>query len=220
MDDKNQKAFSGPAVDANTKSSWPKEYGVTSPADNVLNNLFSAQKEYNKNSLCRINATVRDNVEQNKNKAFGWLNTRITQLKDDIADLKEQLGLSRTAKSQEGSLLALPVVNQDGIQVTEDKLAVDPNIKNPGAPDIEGLDNEDAWRNKVDVGLTLGPKSPAKSRTNQTLLSPQPLSPPPQHQPTCLTCVQAPQIVGWVQTLLPRLPKPKDGIRTTTGLFN
>ncbi|KAJ3532668.1 hypothetical protein NM208_g8337 [Fusarium decemcellulare] len=32
--------------------------------------------------------------------------------------------------------------------------------------------------------------------------------------------VQAPPIVGWVQTLLPRLPKPKDGTSTMTGLFN
>ncbi|KAF4460909.1 hypothetical protein FALBO_12292 [Fusarium albosuccineum] len=36
----------------------------------------------------------------------------------------------------------------------------------------------------------------------------------------CRIFVQVPQIVGWVQTLLPRLLKPKDGIGTITVLFN
>jgi hypothetical protein len=31
--------------------------------------------------------------------------------------------------------------------------------------------------------------------------------------------VQAPQIVGWVQTLMPQLPKPKDGPSKMVGLF-
>ncbi|KAK0758399.1 LOW QUALITY PROTEIN: hypothetical protein N5P37_008797 [Trichoderma harzianum] len=35
----------------------------------------------------------------------------------------------------------------------------------------------------------------------------------------CKISVQAPQIVGWIQTLLPQLPKPKDGISTMKGLF-
>ncbi|EPE30037.1 hypothetical protein GLAREA_13085 [Glarea lozoyensis ATCC 20868] len=35
----------------------------------------------------------------------------------------------------------------------------------------------------------------------------------------CRISVQAPQIVGWVQTLMPQLPKPKDGPSKMVGLF-
>ncbi|KAK3365596.1 hypothetical protein B0T24DRAFT_710717 [Lasiosphaeria ovina] len=35
----------------------------------------------------------------------------------------------------------------------------------------------------------------------------------------CRISVEAPQIVGWVQTLLPELPKPKTGVSAMTGLF-
>ncbi|KAG7042833.1 hypothetical protein JMJ78_0006340 [Colletotrichum scovillei] len=36
----------------------------------------------------------------------------------------------------------------------------------------------------------------------------------------CRISVEAPQIVGWVQTLLPQLPKPVRGVSTMTGLFS
>ncbi|KAF4339605.1 hypothetical protein FBEOM_6481 [Fusarium beomiforme] len=36
----------------------------------------------------------------------------------------------------------------------------------------------------------------------------------------CRISVEAPQIVGWVQTLLPELPKPKTGHSAMAGLFN
>uniref|UniRef100_A0A0D2Y3C3 Uncharacterized protein n=1 Tax=Fusarium oxysporum (strain Fo5176) TaxID=660025 RepID=A0A0D2Y3C3_FUSOF len=36
----------------------------------------------------------------------------------------------------------------------------------------------------------------------------------------CRISVEAPQIVGWVQTLLPELPKPKNGVSAMTGPFS
>ncbi|KAM0283934.1 hypothetical protein ACHAO9_009460 [Fusarium lateritium] len=36
----------------------------------------------------------------------------------------------------------------------------------------------------------------------------------------CRISVEAPQIVGWVQTLLPMLPKPKNGVSTMSSPFS
>lgn len=131
MDTKNQTNVGGPAVNPDTKKSWLEKYGATSP-DNVLKKLEDAQKAYTEDSLKKNNTTVRDNVAQNKTMAMGWMDARIDQLRADIKELKTQLGQATTTP-KEGEeapppkLLTLPVVDENGIEVSPDRLTIDPS---------------------------------------------------------------------------------------------
>ncbi|KAL7946421.1 hypothetical protein V8C42DRAFT_357282 [Trichoderma barbatum] len=161
MDDENKKLLTEkkegvtPPADDNSKADWLKrEFHLESrqPGAQALQKLANAQKEHTEKSLSRTTATVRDAEGSNKVKAGQWLGARISQLEADIADLKEQLGMAKDAEKAQAQLLALPVVNGNGIIVTDDEARADPSIKNPMKPDIEDLDNEESWRNRTDDG--------------------------------------------------------------------
>ncbi|PTB62270.1 hypothetical protein BBK36DRAFT_1163305 [Trichoderma citrinoviride] len=143
-----------PPADDRSKADWLKrEFGKDRlEGAAALDNLVNVQKVNTEQSLSRTNATVRDTQNANKDKAGQWLGARISQLEADIADLKEQLGVARGAEQAQAQLLALPVVNGNGIVVTDDEARADPSIKSPRKPDIEDLDNEETWRNRTDDG--------------------------------------------------------------------
>lgn len=172
MDEENKKLFEkkegAPPAEADPNAA---------KRESPLSKLENAQKDYTKKSLSRTTATVRDIEGSNKDNVQGWLDARIGQLKADISDLKEQLGIAKAAEQSPAKLLPLPVVNENGIVITDEEARADPSnsssspfsrgatlgsstrgltqflgIKNPGKPDIEDLDNEEAWRNKTDDG--------------------------------------------------------------------
>ncbi|OTA07299.1 hypothetical protein A9Z42_0081940 [Trichoderma parareesei] len=161
MDDKNKELLTrrrvgdaAPAEDR-TKAEWLKNnFNIESRLEGVLalEKLIEVQKEHTEKSLSRTTSTVRDGEEANKLKAGQWLGARIGQLEADIADLKEQLGIAKSAEQAQSQLLALPVINENGIVVTDGEARADPSIKNPTKPDIEDLDNEETWRNRTDDG--------------------------------------------------------------------
>jgi len=136
MDDENKKLMAPkvdgaqPPADDGVKAAWlKKEYGLDKRADGALalKNLAERQKEVTEQSLSRNNATVRDNEEASKIKARDMLGSRISQLEADIADLKEKLGMARSAEDDKKKLLDLPVVNEQGIIVTDSEAKVDPS---------------------------------------------------------------------------------------------
>ncbi|QYT05579.1 hypothetical protein H0G86_012470 [Trichoderma simmonsii] len=147
MDEENKKLFEkkegAPPAEADPNAA---------KKDSPLSALEKAQKDYTKKSLSRTTAAVRDIEGSNKANVKGWLDARIGQLEADISDLKEQLGIAKAAEQSPAKLLPLPVVNENGIVITDEEARADPSIKNPGKPDIEDLDNEEAWRNKTDDG--------------------------------------------------------------------
>ncbi|KAL6798483.1 hypothetical protein J3E68DRAFT_449402 [Trichoderma sp. SZMC 28012] len=145
MDEENKKLFE------KEKGAPPAEADPNAAKkESPLSKLESAQKDYTEKSLSRTTATVRDIEGSNKANVKGWLDARIGQLEADISDLKEQLGIAK--EQAQAKLLPLPVVNENGIVITDEEARADPSIKNPGKPDIEDLDNEEAWRNKTDDG--------------------------------------------------------------------
>ncbi|KKO98960.1 hypothetical protein THAR02_08924 [Trichoderma harzianum] len=146
------------SMDEENKKLFEKKEG-TPPAEadpnaakkeSPLSKLENAQKDYTEKSLSRTTATVRDIEGSNKANVKGWLDARIGQLEADISDLKEQLGIAK--EQAQAKLLPLPVVNENGIVITDEEARADPSIKNPSKPDIEDLDNEESWRNKTDDG--------------------------------------------------------------------
>lgn len=170
MDEENKKLFE-------KKEGTPPAEADPNAAkkESPLSKLENAQKDYTEKSLSRTTATVRDIEGSNKANVKGWLDARIGQLEADISDLKEQLGIAK--EQAQAKLLPLPVVNENGIVITDEEARADPSnsfsspfsrgatlhssirgltkflgIKNPSKPDIEDLDNEESWRNKTDDG--------------------------------------------------------------------
>lgn len=149
MDEENKKLFEkkegAPPAEADPNAA---------KKESSLSKLGNAQKDYTEKSLSRTTATVRDIDGSNKANVKGWLDARIGQLEADISDLKEQLGIAKATEQapSPAKLLPLPVVNENGIVITDEEARADPSIKNPSNPDIEDLDNEESWRNKTDDG--------------------------------------------------------------------
>ncbi|KAL6819265.1 hypothetical protein V8C43DRAFT_326288 [Trichoderma afarasin] len=172
MDEENKKLFEkkegAPPAEAD-----PNAAKKESP----LSKLENAQKDYTEKSLSRTTATVRDIEGSNKANVKGWLDARIGQLEADISDLKEQLGIAKATDQapSPAKLLPLPVVNENGIVITDEEARADPSIKNPSNPDIEDLDNEESWRNKTDDGpdpwTKISCKVSAKSDNKVTMTS-------------------------------------------------
>ncbi|PTB52852.1 hypothetical protein M431DRAFT_557412 [Trichoderma harzianum CBS 226.95] len=169
MDEENKKLFEkegAPPAEADPNAA---------KGDSPLSVLEKAQKDYTEKSLSRTTATVRDIEGSNKDNVKGWLDARIGQLEADISDLKEQLGIAKAAEQAPAKLLPLPVVNENGIVITDEEARADPSIKNPSKPDIEDLDNEESWRNKTDDGpdpwTKISCKISAKSDTKVTATS-------------------------------------------------
>ncbi|KAM0438111.1 hypothetical protein ACHAQK_006842 [Fusarium lateritium] len=161
MDTKNAQSR-GQDKNESNKSNWPKVAFDAAPlTDNVLKNLTDEQKKHDEASLDRNNRSVRDNEEQNKDKAKLWIGARVGQIKQDIDDLKKQLSAAEAASLISTPPL-LPVVNAEGIVVTGDELLANPSkssiavlkfgLKNPGLGNVIDLDNEDTWRNAADDG--------------------------------------------------------------------
>ncbi|KAL4403651.1 hypothetical protein CABS03_14911 [Colletotrichum abscissum] len=90
-------------------------------------------------------------TENNKNKAKSWIGARVTQITQDIEDLKKQLSAAEAAPLISAPPL-LPVVNAEGIVVTGDELLANPSLKNPGLGNVIDLDNEETWRNAAEDG--------------------------------------------------------------------
>lgn len=131
MDDNNFKLIKGTQVQADKTKSWIGGYPTppaTPPASgtdkpNPFQELAAAQAANNEQALSRNNATVRNNVEQTKTTANSWLDARITQLNIDIKALEDNL--KESDKSTKDNVLALPVVNDQGVTVTEQELHAD-----------------------------------------------------------------------------------------------
>lgn len=130
MDHENAKQLRGPndPEPVDNKGDWLKanyDLGVRTLGADALKNLVEAQEEHTNNSLSRNNATVRDLQGTNKQTAGAWLKARIDQLELDIGDLKEQLGMAKDA--EKAQLLALPVLNERGILITDEEARADPS---------------------------------------------------------------------------------------------
>lgn len=144
IDTKNQKTLKGDNVAPANKSKWIEKYkstgtggpqqptsGTTAPADasrsDPFRRLLDAQSAWSDKSLSRDTTTVRDGIEGSKKAASSWLDTRIKQLKADIEDLKSRIGMpGSNPDKKEGKLLALPVVNEKGVVITDAEIAVNP----------------------------------------------------------------------------------------------
>jgi hypothetical protein len=136
MDDENKKLITDknvgaqPPADDGKKAAWLKrDFNIENRLNGALalDNLVQKQKELTEQSLSRNNATLRDNQEASKVKAGEMLGARISQLEADIAELKEKLGMARSAEQAQAQLLALPVVNEQGIVVSDSEARADPS---------------------------------------------------------------------------------------------
>ncbi|KAM0293753.1 hypothetical protein ACHAPM_011494 [Fusarium culmorum] len=151
MDTKNAQSR-GQDNNETNKSNWLRQAFDAAPlTENILKNLTDEQKNHDEASLNRNNRSVRDNEEQNKEKAKSWIGARASQIQQDINDLKRQLSAAEAAPLISAPPL-LPVVNAEGIVVTGDELLANPSLKNPGLANVIDLDNEDTWRNAADDG--------------------------------------------------------------------
>ncbi|KAF5716168.1 hypothetical protein FMUND_6511 [Fusarium mundagurra] len=151
MDTKNAESR-GQDKNESNKTNWLKEsFGADLRTENVLKDLTEEQKKHDEASLNRNNRSVRDNADQNKEKAKSWIGARVKQINQDIDDLKKQLSAAEAAPLISAPPM-LPVVNAEGIVVTGDELVANPSLKNPGLGNVIDLDNEDTWRNAADDG--------------------------------------------------------------------
>lgn len=144
IDSQNQKTLKGAEVAPGDKSTWIKRYkstetgalqqptsGTPAPAKvskpDPFKELLDAQSAWSDKSLSRNTTTVRQSMEGSKKAASNWLDTRIKQLKADIEDLKSRIGMpGSTTDNKEGNMLALPVVNEKGVIITDAEVAVNP----------------------------------------------------------------------------------------------
>ena len=138
MDTKTQKTLNATEVKPDDKSKWIKRYQSDEkaaeppvPTDDSnadpFTKLLKAQSAWSDQNLSRNVTTVRESAASSKQAASNWLDTRIKQLNADIEDLKSRIGMpgSDTDK-KEGHLLALPVVNEKGVVITDAEIAVNP----------------------------------------------------------------------------------------------
>ncbi|KAK6206277.1 uncharacterized protein QIS74_13696 [Colletotrichum tabaci] len=151
MDTKNAESR-GQDTQMSAKSDWVKRAFNADPiTDNVLRNLIDEQKKQDEFSLNRNNRSVRDNADQNMEKAKSWIGARIKQITQDIDDLRKQLTNAEATPSPNAPPM-LPVVNSEGIVITGDELVANPSLKNPGLANVIDLDNEETWRNAAEEG--------------------------------------------------------------------
>ncbi|VTT61516.1 unnamed protein product [Fusarium fujikuroi] len=168
MDTKNAESR-GQDKNESNKTNWLRDtWGAAPLTENVLQKLTDEQKIHDEASLNRNNRSVRDNTDQNKDKAKTWIGARVKQIKEDIGELKKQLSAAEAAPLISAPPL-LPVINAEGIVVTGDELQANPSkssaavlefspltpskgLKNPGVGNVIDLDNEDTWRNAADDG--------------------------------------------------------------------
>jgi hypothetical protein len=119
------------------KGDWLKnKFGVTIPVPSteVLDNLLQQQKAQTESSLSRNNRSVRENTEASKKRASSWIDKRVEQITQDIADLKSQLASAEAAPSATAPPM-LPVVNSEGIVVSGDELMANPSKSITSQPD-------------------------------------------------------------------------------------
>ncbi|KAL0778305.1 hypothetical protein CaCOL14_005958 [Colletotrichum acutatum] len=167
MDTKNA-ASRGQDERGSVKTDWLKNrFGVTVPAENVLENLIKQQKTQATSSLDRNNRSVRENTEASKKTAGIWIDKRLEQINQDIEELNKQLASSEAAPSSTAPPM-LPVVNSEGIIVTGDELLANPSLKNPSATSVIDLDNEESWRNIADGGADSWTKISCKVKSNSS----------------------------------------------------
>ncbi|KAK0706084.1 hypothetical protein B0T26DRAFT_755616 [Lasiosphaeria miniovina] len=156
MDDKNYAQLQGTRTD---KTAWlsgyrgstttngqgqnedhPAEGTTESPSADPLTKLVKAQAAWNDAGSKRSAQAVRSGEASIKDTAKSWLDARIGQLSRDIADLEKQLSV---ASGTAGKMLALPVVNQEGIVISDSDIAVNPELVGKKNPNV-GEDGEEA----------------------------------------------------------------------------
>ncbi|GJC97826.1 hypothetical protein ColKHC_06652 [Colletotrichum higginsianum] len=151
MDTKNAESR-GQDTQMSAKTDWVKRAFNADPiTENVLRNLIDEQKKQDEFSLNRNNRSVRDNADQNMEKAKSWIDARVKQITQDIEDLRKQLTNAEATPSPNAPPM-LPVVNAEGIIITGDELVANPSLKNPGIANVIDLDNEETWRNAAEEG--------------------------------------------------------------------
>ncbi|KAI0453605.1 hypothetical protein F5B21DRAFT_525595 [Xylaria acuta] len=214
MDDENKKLLT------EKKEGPKKEFNVESCLQGVLalDNLIKRQRDHTEKSLSGTNATVRDTEGTNKVKADQWLGTRTSQLKADIDELKD-LKISPSEEALKRVFEREQNIDGEYQQFSSFPaafvVAADVELSSPGG--ITKFERAvSALSASASLSVGYGPfvfsgsySSPkSKSRTKMESAA-----------TGCKISVQAPQIVGWVQTLLPQLPKPNTGVSTMTGPF-
>lgn len=126
MDTKNAESR-GQDENKSNKTNWLRDsFGADLRTEGVLKNLTDEQKIHDEASLNRNNRSVRDNADQNKEKAKTWIGARVKQITQDIEDLKKQLSAAEAAPLISAPPL-LPVINAEGIVVTGDELVANPS---------------------------------------------------------------------------------------------
>lgn len=126
MDTKNAESR-GQDTQLSAKSDWVRRTFNADPiTENVLENLIDKQKKQDELSLNRNNRSVRDNADQNMEKAKSWIGARIKQITQDIEDLRKQLTNAEATPSPNAPPM-LPVVNSEGIVITGDELVANPS---------------------------------------------------------------------------------------------
>ena len=116
-------------VEGKTQAIIGTSGGNKKAEEDVFQKLIEAQSTWSDQSLSRNATAVRGTIAKSKDTATTWLKTRIDQLIADITDLKVRLGVAG-GTAEESKMLALPVVNENGIVVTDTEVAVKPGKYN------------------------------------------------------------------------------------------
>ncbi|PNP54857.1 hypothetical protein THARTR1_04546 [Trichoderma harzianum] len=207
MDDENKKLLTEKKEGVPPADAYPK----ADKGEPALTKLDKAQKEYTERSLSRTATTVRDTEGSNKLQVKGWLDSRIMQLEADIADLKEQLQIANL-DVEIGMSCMVVEIERPWLHA---ELFADAELDSgKDTTKLESAVSASSTTANLSVGYSpfalSGSDSSSKSKfrikMNFTATG-------------CKISVQALQIVSWIQTLLPRLPKPKTGVSTMKGLF-